>query len=121
MRYEDSGLTETIAADSDEDNSFKAQCEVGWYASREREESSVRSEATSVRSKATSDVDGEIRAGNSSGSSGVAHSGVGSGAMTGRLVYGRGNNHTDVAAPFLPAVMTKVSYICQCLWKSSCV
>ena len=174
MRYEDSGLTETIAADSDEDNSFKAQCEVGWYASREREESSVRSEATSVRSKATSDVDGAIPAGTLSGSSGVAHSGVGSGAMAGkgfdpsgvgvqsfglsyrletmaealneedsvdnlfptqssvklvdsfreqagRLVYGRGNNHTDVTAPFLPAVMTKVSHICQCLWKSSCV
>ena len=105
VRYEDSGRIETIAADSDQDNSFKAQCEVGWYASREREESSVRS-------KATSDVDGAIPAGTLSGSSGVAHSGVGSGAMTGRLVYGRGNNHTDVAAPFLPAVMTKVSNIC---------
>ena len=109
MRYEDSGLTETIAADSDEDNSFKAQCEVGWYASREREESSVRSEATSVRSKATSDVDGEIRAGNSSGSSGVAHSGVGSGAMT---VDGRGTDFMNICVPFQPAVKTKVSNIC---------
>ena len=107
MTYEHISCTETIPADSDEDNNFDAQVYVGWYAEREEQDFLPAVVAThsgaisAILSGASSELSGDVQPVVASESNDLSN-------VTRRLILGRGNHYSDVKAPFLPAFMDKV-------------